>query len=90
MPENWITVAVFALTIVFASARTGAEEEDAEEEKRPPREAVEACQSASQGDACSFSGRRGEWVQGSCEAPPQRPLACRPSNPPPGLHREAG
>lgn len=83
MPENWIATAVFLITIILASARTDAEEEKSEEEKRPPREAVEACETASEGDACSFSGREGENVSGSCAAPPERPLACRPDHPPP-------
>lgn len=34
--------------------------------KTPPKEAIAACQSKSIGDACSFEGRRGESMEGSC------------------------
>ena len=52
---------------------------------RPPREALEACKDASDGAACSFQGRRGERMEGTCWRPDQEhPLACRPTNPPPG------
>jgi len=46
----------------------------------PPPEAVEACASLSEGDACSFTGRRRDNVQGTCFVPPEDEagLACRP------------
>lgn len=47
----------------------------------PPAEALAACQASSAGDQCSFSGRRGS-VSGSCWAPANKPLACRPANVP--------
>lgn len=48
---------------------------------QPPAEALAACKSAKQGDACSFTGDRGK-ASGSCEAPEGKPLACRPSDAP--------
>ncbi|MEL7447867.1 MAG: hypothetical protein AAFN78_01580 [Pseudomonadota bacterium] len=53
------------------------------ERRGPPRVAVEACASAVQGDACSFEGRRGESLQGTCWAPQDKPLACKPEGAPP-------
>jgi hypothetical protein len=51
---------------------------------RPPREAVEACADKASGDSCSFEGREGEAVTGSCFSPEaDKPLACRPDHPPP-------
>ncbi len=48
---------------------------------RPPREAVEACSGKSSGDSCTFSGRAGETLSGTCFTPAQdKPLACRPEN----------
>lgn len=48
---------------------------------RPPREAVEACADKASGDECSFEGREGETVSGSCFSPDaDRPLACRPDH----------
>jgi len=44
----------------------------------PPEAALEACESSVQGDPCSFEGRGDEMVEGTCEAPDDKPLACRP------------
>ena len=46
--------------------------------KGPPEAALEACSAAVSGDPCSFEGRRGESREGTCEAPDEKPLACRP------------
>ena len=46
----------------------------------PPPEAIEACSGKSEGDTCSFRGRRGD-VTGQCRLPPnggQGELACAP------------
>lgn len=52
----------------------------------PTREALIPCQGRRQGDACSFIGRRGETLTGTCISPPpmpngggEMPMACRPS-----------
>lgn len=54
----------------------------------PPPEALKACSSLKAEAACSFDGRDGK-VSGTCFAPPNRPLACRPKGapmgPPPGV-----
>lgn len=49
----------------------------------PPPEATEACKSLSVGEACSFSGRRGEVV-GTCINPArdEEILACAPEGGP--------
>jgi hypothetical protein len=52
----------------------------------PPREALAACSGRSEGASCSFQGRGGESVSGTCGAPPDRPLACMPAGGPPGGH----
>jgi hypothetical protein len=58
------------------------------ERRGPPPEAVEACDGKVGGEACTFTGRRGEAVEGQCFTPDEeRPLACRPERPldgPPG------
>ncbi|MCP4489463.1 MAG: hypothetical protein GY820_19440 [Gammaproteobacteria bacterium] len=54
--------------------------------RKPPKNALEACSQASSGSQCSFSGRGGENVSGSCFAPQDDvPLACKPEGgrPPP-------
>lgn len=46
--------------------------------KGPPPEAIAACESRANDEACEFVGRRGK-VSGTCVTPrPDRPLACRP------------
>ena len=47
---------------------------------RPPAEALAACKGMAAGAACSFTAPRGA-LSGTCEAPPDRPLACRPAHP---------
>ena len=65
-------------------------EEDCEQEDRkrkPPIEAVEACEGLQLDDLCDFVGREGKDVTGACfvpsDAPADAPLACRPAKPPP-------
>lgn len=48
----------------------------------PPPESIEACAAASEGDSCSFSGRRGEELQGVCKSLRDEQLACVPDNAP--------
>lgn len=48
----------------------------------PPPESIEACAAATQGDSCSFAGRRGESLEGSCEIMRDDQLACVPENAP--------
>lgn len=45
----------------------------------PPQEAIDACQSSSAGDSCSFSGRDGETLSGTCDQKEESsPLTCKP------------
>ena len=49
----------------------------------PPKEALDACTSKHQGDACSFTGHKGKQVDGQCHAPEgdaTKPLACAPKH----------
>ncbi len=48
----------------------------------PPPEAVAACKTLSSGQACSFTSPHGT-LNGTCWAPQGKPLACKPSQPPP-------
>ena len=56
--------------------------------RRPPQAAVDACAALTEGDPCTFTGRRDSEVAGTCFAPAEKALACRPDSPPPGLYRE--
>jgi len=45
----------------------------------PPRQALDACASSSEGTACSFTGKNGDTINGSCVTPPNSSqLACAP------------
>jgi hypothetical protein len=50
----------------------------------PPPEAIEACDGASSGDACSFTAPDGDTIRGTCwkpdDAPADAPLACAPND----------
>ena len=47
----------------------------------PSAEALAACKTLKAGDACQFTGERGA-ASGSCWAPQDKPLACRPKDAP--------
>lgn len=50
---------------------------------RPPQEALSACEGKSAGATCSFT-HDGRAMEGTCFTPASdKPLACRPSGPPP-------
>ena len=53
-------------------------------QKGPPPEAIRACEGASQGSACSFRARHGEWP-GQCGTPRAGVTACMPEG-----HRRGG
>ncbi|PUE06270.1 hypothetical protein B9Z51_15755 [Limnohabitans sp. T6-5] len=51
----------------------------------PPSEALAACQTLKSGQDCSFKSPQGS-VQGTCWAPADKPLVCKPSRmPAPGM-----
>ncbi len=83
---SMLLAALLATGIAHADpgSSQGMNNENQDAERRgPPRVAVEACANAVQGDACTFEGRRGESLQGTCWAPQDKPLACRPEGAPP-------
>lgn len=51
---------------------------------RPPREALQVCETKSSGDACSFTVQDGTTVKGTCRSPEANvPAACVPVDGPP-------
>lgn len=76
-------------TLVHASTALAGNAPDAGNEGQraphgpPPQVALDACSKLSEGAACSFTGKRGETITGSCHVPPQQSaLACIPAHPP--------
>lgn len=56
----------------------------------PPPEALAACSAHVSGAACSFTGRGGEHLSGTCVAPSGMPLACMPDGGPRGRGPQGG
>ena len=50
--------------------------------RKPPPEALQACKGLKAAQDCAFTSLQGP-VKGSCWAPPDKPLACRPKDAPP-------
>lgn len=82
-----VVLACLLGTISLASfARPG----QGDQPRMPPLEAIEACESLSEGDSCSFEGRRDDTVEGTCSLPPEEVqeqessdevmLACKPDH----------
>jgi hypothetical protein len=75
-----LAVVLGSLSTITLAQSGQAKEDGAKQGRRgPPPQALAACASSNAGDACSFTGRRGERA-GSCWAPEGKPLACKPSN----------
>ena len=73
-------------TVLVAGAAYAESDEDTKPHRGhrgPPEAALEACSSSVQGDPCSFEGRRGDSLDGNCEAHDDEALACRPEGGPP-------
>ncbi|MCH9687827.1 MAG: hypothetical protein K0V04_40730 [Deltaproteobacteria bacterium] len=78
----WPVVLAFALNPPPGGGQGG--ESNGHRPPPPPREAIDACTDKQTDDDCSFAGREGESISGSCWAPDtEKPLACRPASPPP-------
>lgn len=49
----------------------------------PPPESLAACKEKKNGDTCSFQGREGETIDGTCTSPETKlPLGCKPNKSP--------
>ncbi|WOJ97042.1 hypothetical protein R0137_00370 [Congregibacter brevis] len=86
-------IATSVIALAGISVNVAAQEDDSEnrgqgKRRGPPPEALEACANLSEGEACAFTGRRGDMT-GICFAPPKEDaaLACAPEGGPP-KHRE--
>ena len=71
------------LLLALSHPPGGGEGPDGDRPPPPPPEAIDSCADKSSGDACSFEGREGETLSGTCFSPSSDlPLACRPPHPP--------
>ncbi len=70
--------------LVAGSAIAQDDRGDRGERRGPPQVALDACDSAQDGGACGFEGRRGESLSGTCESIHET-LVCVPEG-----HRRRG
>lgn len=82
--KSALFTALFFASMVSASVSCAASG-DRGRPQGPPPEAIKACADLSQGDACSFTGRRDDEIKGSCITLPNGDdgLACAPEGGPP-------
>ena len=82
---NHILTTLIATLLLVGTAHAESDQENKErrEHRGPPEVAMESCSSSVQGDPCSFEGRRGDTMEGTCEGVDDKPLACRPEGAPP-------
>ncbi len=79
----WISVGMILLGSIAVKAEENSISQGGGRERRPPREALEACQGKASGTACEFKGRSEGQVKGTCWSPEESlPLACKPSHAP--------
>ncbi len=88
MNRGLIVLISSLLLIGTAYAESDQENKPRREHRGPPEVALEACSNSVQGDPCSFAGRRGDALDGTCEAPDDKPLACRTEGGPPKQNLE--
>ncbi len=86
-PSNTMIAILVLLLAGLAStacAQPGRGGGDSGGRRGPPPEAIQACEGKSADDACSFTGRNDETIDGVCFAPPGvDELACAPEGGPP-------
>lgn len=82
---NRSLIALFATVLLAGTVYAESEEGNTSrrDHRGPPKAALEACSNLVKGDPCSFAGRRDDTVQGTCDAPEDKPLACAPEGGPP-------
>jgi len=77
MRHHYLVIPALAGALLFTGAAL-ADDSSEKQRRGPPPVAIEACAAAVEGDPCSFEGRRGNSVEGSCASRDDKPLACRP------------
>ncbi len=76
------TAALLWCAVALAQPSPGQGGQNGEPPPRPPQEAFDACKSLASGASCSFTGMQNTKVQGTCWAPENKPLACKPAQAP--------
>lgn len=65
---------------IFGATQIEAQRNPDRARQGPTKEMIKACKAKQEGDICSAKGRNGNEITGTCFAPPNRSLACRPAN----------
>ena len=79
-----ITLTTILASYLVSGIANAANDQGSGKRRGPPPQAIEACADQTEGEACSFSGGRGEEVTGTCIVPPQseESLVCAPEGGP--------
>ena len=83
IPVAVVALSVGALSAASLTAQEGGGRNGGRQSGRqggPPPEMLKACVNKSYGDVCTATGPQGRNISGTCFAPQDRPLACRPQN----------
>jgi hypothetical protein len=83
LPWGPLAILLAASNMAVASSSEMGAEGPPGPQGSPPQVAIDACAKLSDGASCSFTGKRGETLGGSCHAAPQQSvLACVPAHAP--------
>lgn len=59
--------AILLLTLVSAFSLSTYAQQQSRGERKPPKEAIEACENKSEGESVSFENRRGDSLSATCQ-----------------------
>lgn len=80
MSSRYATTSAIVFVLMLSSACASNRASPFREHRTPPAEALQACSAAEVSEACSFEGREGENVEGTCQTLEGEQLACKPTN----------
>lgn len=85
-----ITLATVLASYLVSGIANAENNQQSGKRRGPPPQAIEACADQTEGETCSFTGRRSEEVTGTCIVPrgDEESLACAPEGGPPNGHGE--
>lgn len=90
MKNVWIAGIAMATLSVFSTGAIAAAGDKGRGHKGPPQVAFDSCAGASQGTSCTFTGRKGKDLSGTCEIPRGERLVCVPEGHKRGSDQQQG
>jgi hypothetical protein len=78
MKKSIVAIAIFALTATFAQEMRPPH---GGSDRKPPQDAISACQGQESGTTCSMKSPEGDTVTGTCQnTPDEKYFACKPKD----------